>query len=136
MNRYDTNKRYIAFPHGDNPVIRREICIRLMNLGWRLVEGLPADRTTICPAEGILYATGAGVSESGNSSHHVGSLDKLFNTDFYRYKLPFYEEVGLNDNHSAVVTDSVVKVGCQEFSFDVIEKLHECVQRAKTHRED
>lgn len=131
MDKYDTYKMYIAFPHGDNAVIKEEICSRLIELGWDPPFDGVADGTTINVHDGMFYRTSALTAENGNESHSVGSLYKLFNTEFYRRERSFQKEVALNDKYNATITDSVVKVGCQEFSFDVIEDLYEAVQEAK-----
>lgn len=41
--------------------------------------------------------------------------------------------VQLNEAYSATVYEDKVKVGCSEFSFSAIEKLHSLVQQAKNH---
>ncbi len=42
-------------------------------------------------------------------------------------------EIKLNEKYTAIVGDGKVKVGCQEFSFDVVEKLYKAVQESKNN---
>ena len=46
------------------------------------------------------------------------------------YIAPFKQELELNSEYKATVTKEYVKVGCQEFSHDVIKKLYQLSQKA------
>lgn len=76
-----------------------------------------------------------------------GEMDKYLSGNKYaitkwKYAVPVEEEewkpvhICLNNNHTAVVFEDEVHVGCQIFSFELIELLHEAVQKAKQFKND
>lgn len=134
MGKYGTDKVYLAFPHGDCPQVQQAIYRRLVELGWESRNAGVVDcGTTVHLQSGSIYKTTATIAETGDGVHHVGSLRLLFDGDYYRRAAPFPEHVRLNAAYEAVVTQSCVRVQCQQFTFEAVKSLYDCVQRARAH---
>ena len=60
-----------------------------------------------------------------NSTHKETTLDDLYKLN----QPPKPVEVKLNDEYTAIITDDKVKVGCQEFTHEVINELHKAINK-------
>ncbi len=72
-------------------------------------------------------------ADSNDNEYHFVSFNEFCNYikgKGIKIKPPFKQELVLNGSYKAIVTKENVKVGCQEFSHDIIKKLYEASQEA------
>lgn len=82
---------------------------------------------------GFLYFGDSRNDDDGDTSPEnvyvmPGDFDKMVE---YLSKKDYRDEIKLNSEYNATVTQEGVKVGCQSFTFEAIEGLYESVQKAK-----
>lgn len=91
----------------------------------------------------IKYTYGSYLYVESDGCIMHGQEKDFFNTDLSKestldelYKMLNEErfELELNDSHTAVIKNDVVKVGCQEFTFDKIEELNKLIMKYKSKK--
>ena len=112
-----------------SPEHSKAIQEQLFKLGVRFCSG--DNETPLYADASVLHVKNKIVSHGNSwSVNSYESCEETTLDDLYKLNQPPKpRELKLNDEYTAIITEDKVKVGCQEFTHEVINELHKAINK-------
>jgi hypothetical protein len=126
----NTKERDLVVNHQRNPILVNAIHAIAIQAGWIVKTSVEGELKTgfnclqFNRSDKLLWRSGLAFYQNRPELYEIVTIDELAK----RLRKPTQIEeivVKLNDAHNAIVTKNSIKVGCQTFSTNIIEKLAE-----------